>query len=295
MKTDATGKKKTRLLIECGGGLCNRLMALNSALQMADHYGIKDVTIVWRNHRELGCDFEDLFLLRDGIIVKDYYIGARSFAECLKQGRVGDFVKKLFGYLRYRVLKLVNRKNEISVAAGEGNTGSVDHREIQKAAEAGRNIYIHTARGFFGDPFELQVDIRPDIMSKAVAMSRQMGDYVGLHIRRTDHVSAMEHSSLDAFRKTIDRLIKVSSELNLYLATDDMTTYDAFLKAYPKNVFRQEKGAIDRVSTAGIQYALEELLVLSKAKKIYGSFESSYSLMAAKIGNIELEIVENDI
>lgn len=51
---------------------------------------------------------------------------------------------------------------------------------------------------------------------------------------------------------------------------------------------------LSRASENGMKDALIELLVLSKTKKIFGSWWSSYSEMAAKIGNIDLEILKKE-
>ena len=48
----------------------------------------------------------------------------------------------------------------------------------------------------------------------------------------------------------------------------------------------------DRDSIEGIKGGVAEMFILSRTKKIYGSFLSSYSDMASQISGIPLEILK---
>lgn len=48
------------LIVECLGGLTNRLMALTSGLRLANYYGL-GFKLSWESATECGAEFEELF------------------------------------------------------------------------------------------------------------------------------------------------------------------------------------------------------------------------------------------
>ena len=54
------------------------------------------------------------------------------------------------------------------------------------------------------------------------------------------------------------------------------------------------KDEADRNSIAGIKGGIIDMFALSKTNKIYGSFQSSFSELAAQIGNVPIEILQKD-
>ena len=76
-----------------------------------------------------------------------------------------------------------------------------------------------------------------------------------------------------------------------YLASDDAETIAHFRNRFGDAIRTYDK-TFGRTSVQGMQDAVVEMWLLSRTKKIYGSFFSSYSGMAAKIGNIEMILMQ---
>ena len=122
---------------------------------------------------------------------------------------------------------------------------------------------------------------------------------IGVHIRRTDHQQAIDESPLELFIEAIDREQEASSRMaayhgtpfSIYLATDDEATKEAMRKRYGKRVITSEAEAT-RESTDGIRDALVEMYALSRTRHIYGSAGSTFSPIAACLGDVPITILQ---
>lgn len=114
---------------------------------------------------------------------------------------------------------------------------------------------------------------------------------IGIHIRRTDNIKAIQKSPLSLFVDAMRREIDACSDVNFYVATDDVPT-----KAELRSIFGDRILTIDTVnsrnSVEGMKDAVKEMWLLSRTTKIYGCFYSTYSVVASKLTNIPLVILE---
>ena len=84
--------------------------------------------------------------------------------------------------------------------------------------------------------------------------------------------------------------VKRNKDVNFYLCSDDEHTKQFFQTELWINKVKMPEGAISRNSEEGIVQAACEMFALSKTKKIIGSYWSSFGEIAARMGNIEIEI-----
>ncbi len=110
---------------------------------------------------------------------------------------------------------------------------------------------------------------------------------IGVHIRRTDHASAIRHSPLEGFIAKVDAEIERDSSVTIFLATDSDETKTELCKRYHDRLITRRNVA-PRYTLKGERDGLIDMLLLSKTCRIYGSFKSSYSEVAAHIGKINL-------
>ena len=110
-------------------------------------------------------------------------------------------------------------------------------------------------------------------------------NYIGVHIRRTDNDLSIQHSPDTLFIKEMDGAIMANPDVKFYLATDCEKTKAKFKRLYGDRLIFNRSEA-DRGSTSGIIDAVTELYILSKAESIIGSYHSSFSETAAKLGGI---------
>ena len=111
-----------------------------------------------------------------------------------------------------------------------------------------------------------------------------------MHIRRTDNALSIEHSPLDLFFDCLDQELAAHSDLCIYLATDSEEVKQAMRARYGERIVCAESKA-DRSTTEGIREGIADLWTLARTQKIYGSFHSSFSELAAELGNIPLKTV----
>ncbi len=116
---------------------------------------------------------------------------------------------------------------------------------------------------------------------------------VGVHIRRTDNRWAIEKSPLSSFETKMDEELAADNTVRFYVATDDKMVKDALCERYHQHILTSQGDLQRWGNKEGIWQALAEMYALSRTKKIYGSYYSSFSEMAARLGNIELQIVKN--
>jgi len=111
---------------------------------------------------------------------------------------------------------------------------------------------------------------------------------VGIHIRRGDHKKAREHSPLEAFVETMK---KEPESTKFIVATDNASVKRELQTIFGERVLFPAN-SLSRMTRIGMQDALLDFLALSKCSKIVGSYDSSFSEMAALYGNVPLVIIK---
>jgi hypothetical protein len=112
--------------------------------------------------------------------------------------------------------------------------------------------------------------------------------YVGVHIRRTDHIKCIENSPIEFF---IDSMNEEPTDTKFYLATDCLETKNKLKEIFKERIITSAF-PLKRTSREGIRGALQDFVSLSNCSKIIGTKYSSFSEMAALYGSIEL-VVKN--
>ena len=112
---------------------------------------------------------------------------------------------------------------------------------------------------------------------------------IGMQIRRTDHITAIQSSPTACFEAIMEKL---DAHTKVYLATDDEHEKQHFVQLFGDRILTRES-TLERGSKKGIQDAVIEMYILAATNRIYGSKSSSFGQIAAKIGNIEFIEVQN--
>lgn len=131
----------------------------------------------------------------------------------------------------------------------------------------------------------------PRLLAKIEAVASELGSgSVGLHIRRTDNEQSICNSPLELFIQRIEREIAANGNVKFFLATDDEQTKQILCLRYPENIVTRQNVAA-RNDREGVADAVIDLFVLSRTRRLYGSYWSSFSEVASWIGGIPLEVV----
>lgn len=259
------------------GGLCNRMRAIASCIAIAQKKHAL-VTIYWNKYKGLNADFEKLFFK---INVANVQMTNKS-QWLYNVNYTKDYIK------RFLIYKIVHKQifyNYNIYEKKEDLTGKIpksSNRPILLiSGHPMCKDYAETLRNIFKPQSEIQNKIN-EIVSKFAKRT------IGLHIRRTDNAASINNSPLESFMQIIDEEISKDVQTVFYLATDDNNIKKKLIQQYGKKIitFFQDT---NRDSLEGMKIAVIDLFCLSRTNKIIGSVSSSYSQIAADLGNIDIQ------
>ena len=259
------------LYIEPIGGLCNRLRAVNSAVNLGRDLGQKTM-VLWNAKNELNCCYNSLFMPSDEFVVVE------------GRGRVAPLylLKRYMGASYFKEEKIGRIKEDAEAVLS-----------ICRKKEG--NIYFRTGYQFYRTSSYPEL-FRPvyDIAGKVKALQgKWTGHMIGVHIRRTDNKKAIESSGLEDFMRAMEREMEEDFSVGFYLATDSASVQRTLQERFGSRIYFQENVQLTRSSQEGIKSALVDLLCLAGTSKILGSYWSSFSDAAAQWYEIPLEIIRS--
>ncbi len=241
------------IILKPKAGLCNRMRALSSAEFLANKYN-KKVFVLWNMDSGLNCRFDTLFKKIPNVYVFNYRLKFDFIARIVQL-----FVKNKFIDARIR-----------------------QKAEIENAVKTKRFVYISTFSNIYEENNFKKLIIVPEIKAKidAVIPDNQT-NLVGIHIRRTDHVRAIENSPTELFIEEINKEINESPDTRFYLATDSFEEEKVLKETFKNKIITNSSRELSRNSSQGIIDALVDLGCLNKCSKIIGSDWSSFSWTAS--------------
>lgn len=254
-------------------GLCNRMRVVASGYECARERGL-EARVLWDTTNP-GCRaaFHSLFLPVEveGIVVEDT---SALFAQA--QSRRNLYIPKLLRRLRYSTLienynwNWTGKKLELPDAKGS--------MAIYSMHQCGPN-------------YPLSELFRPvPVLASRIDELVPDGPVVGVHIRRTDHVQSIRHASVEDYIGLMDKEIASDDAVRFFLATDDESVKRRLIGHFGKDRISTSSGRLRRDTLEGIEGAVVDLFALSRCNRILGSYYSSYSEIAAELGQIDLII-----
>jgi hypothetical protein len=251
------------------GGLANRMRVIASAYHYALEYQYP-VTLIWERSFVLNCPFTRLFKLPDNTSLIEYSRSPLSV-------RALSFSQKFL------------RKTGISIPLGHdyylvGDAVQNDDKVNQLTAH--QKVYIETVHKFAeqhrGGALLVPVE---ELQTSISHVRNNYKDFtLGVHIRRTDNMNSIKFSPLKEFFHVIDQELSKHPDLSIFLATDSLPEEQAMKNRYKDRVMCLHK-TLNRNDEKGIRDALVDLYCLAASDKIIGSHYSSFSEVAAQIGN----------
>ena len=259
------------IVIPCGG-LANRMRVVHSAMAWQAQNNGK-IRIGWIENAELNCSYDMLF---ENVC------------------RV-----KHFSIMWLNLLKIKKYLNPILLKFGVRVWNTEEFTELMQYVKQGKRnkcdiIFSYTEfypSEYFHKEYFLPTSSVKIELEKVIAGFT--ADTIGVHIRRTDNSWSIEHSPIEAFVERMEAEIQNHSTMRFYLATDDYSTKQLMKDKFGDRIITSRSKAV-RNTQVGIIEAWIELLALSHTQKILGSYYSSFSEMAARIGGIELNVVWNE-
>ena len=257
------------------GGLCNRLRVVLSAIE-ASRRGVAPIQIHWGRDAECRAWFEELFLP----------ISSATFRIVHRQWWAAPITRR-----NLHLPALLRRA--MGYRLQQANCLPGNDEAFYRMAR-GAKVYLsggYSLCSYSPQCLEL-LQPQPEIQRRVEALvARFSASTVGVHIRRTDNVKSMQHSTPDGFRRAMRKALAEDAETTFFLATDD-----ALLKAELEQEFAPRvitcHNPVRRYTLEGMCDAVVDLWCLAATRRIIGSYWSSFTDTAAELRQLPLEIVE---
>jgi hypothetical protein len=272
------------IYIEPCAGLGNRFIGIACA-----YYAAKELhsplTVVWKRESVMGTRASSLIRLPSDIPVIE-------INQCgYRKGKL-DHLKGTV------ILSALHNKCGLSLSCDD-ITALYNHggfENVKALISRQENVYIKATNPFYDlstvdNPLGF-IRPAPAITEKVVAtIGSKASSCIGVHVRRTDHLEAIANSPLELFEKRMTEFINADPQTKFYVATDDNSVLNELSAKFPDRIVTLADKCLSRDSEQGIIDAYTEMLCLSRCQRIIGSFNSTFSSMAAAIGNIPLEVM----
>ena len=256
-------------------GLCNRILGILSAVSFAEEVN-QPLVIIWERQSDCNCDPRIIFSINSNVIKKIIVLPYVDFG-------IRAEIRKRINIFRMNALK-----NRCSIVELNEEFYKNKDELIENAKD--NTLFLSSYSHWWGtdDDFE-RITFNREINMKAEENRKRCGEKCcGVHIRRTDHDICKDNSPTDIF---IENLKREPEDVSFYVATDDLREVDILKGVFGSDrIFYKKNIVLNRDKEEGIMQAAEELLTLSKMDKIYGSYGSTFSKSASRIGKIELRI-----
>lgn len=263
------------------GGLGNRMRVIDSAVALGKRLN-RPVRVIWERNRDLNCRFDRLFRPSGDFAVME--TGYRSDRHPARLS-----VKFFYGTaLGRKLIRLFRRGFFFDTDLQE----LPENPELIERMRRCRQVRLVTWNRFMPEDSlaEHFVPAAP-LQERIDEFARRIGPHtVGVHIRRTDNRKASAQSPLELFAEAMRREIYAEPRADFFIATDSPATEKQLETEFPGKILLRPK-ELSRESEQGVQDALVDLFCLSRTRKIYGSYWSSFSETAAALSGIELVIL----
>lgn len=266
-----------RITLVPTAGLCNRMNAILCAIVSYEQYKIP-TEIYWEKTNDCYAEFSDLFKPLNHPDIKIMPLNKLYLKPGSKKNLfLPSLLRKFMFDASYDGTKIANKK-------------------LSETCNNKNNIYITSYNLFTPIPpikFKVAQYFRPTNEIKGIIddiiQNHFSTNAVGVHIRRTDNISAINNSPIENFIQIMDTEISTNPNTIFYLATDSQLTKKELVKRYGKRIVSLA-GVLNRNSIEGMKNAVIDLYCLGNTKKIIGSHSSTYSIMASKLYQNQLII-----
>lgn len=274
------------IIIEPCAGLGNRFIGLASAYHAAKELN-QELVVIWKSETVLGAAMDKLFSLPDSIKteqIAEYGYKLDFFGQIR-----GNNIKKKYRKMADEFFECDDIMNLYNEKGCEGVKALFDsHKSIYiKATNPFWNIFDIEGAFDFIKPSKIVTDRKDMVLQDA-----RDKKLVSVHIRRTDHIESIKNSPLELFVEKMQSELAGDPDTYFYLATDDTGVEKELKEIFGQRIITFENKSLKRDDEQGIIDAYVEMLCLASGTKILGSFNSTFSLMASKIGNIPLIVVK---
>lgn len=261
------------LFVQPQGGLCNRMRTIAGAYKLAKITN-RRLVVLWVRSSELNERFHQLFEPMPFKVIDDH---------------PGSIIQRW-------LWRIVNRTKYFTLIDDEKiqNSGWRDSSTLEWTNElVNKNLLICACHDIIKD---CDYSIFKPLDSIKKRCSIDINDNViGIHIRRTDNIESVRNSPTELFVQKMNEEIETMKAVRFFLATDSSQEEALLKERFGNRIIINPKTSIDRNNPIAIQEALLDLYSLSRCWKIYGSYYSSFSDVAAVWGRVRKETIISEI
>ncbi len=269
-----------KIVVKANGGLGNKMRVISSCVALSQKLE-ETIYILWVRNYELNCAYRDLFEPIDGLVVTD-------LAYIPSWNKIG---------LKLRALKLKKTYEYFDICYTDIDILEIlqGNKDISDCISGMKSVFLDTCQQFYGETQFLSypspiAPIRSEIKRRIALLG---SGYIGVHIRRGDNNKAREYSITELFVAQMSKKIEQYPSVKFFLATDDKNEVTTLKDFFGNRIFHFTK-RLKRNEPEHIVQALVDLMVLSNASEIFGSYFSSFSEVAASIGRIKLNVIKSE-
>jgi len=258
-------------------GLVNRLRALASAKILSDYTGRK-LFVNWYPSKECNIEWAELFVNK----LERYPFHLSSFQAGIN---LYDDENNADGFYWDMPQSLISNRSEVVAVHTCFN---FQFKEMTKEA------YM-SAKSLFYKGLQPVHKVEKSV-SDIYKRYFEGNDVVGVHIRRTDHLSFIQKDPrlvcpTDMFIEAMRNILNNNSKTMFFLSTDDKKEERRISRVFQDAVIVYEKETVRRDTKKGMQGALVDWLLLSKTSMIISSYSSSFGEEAGMVNMISVESV----
>jgi hypothetical protein len=282
----------SHLIVECIGGLTNRLMALTSGLRLANYYGL-GFKLSWEAATECGAEFADLFDNKFDLVSPNL---RSQYANGTQIG---------FGGTGWG-------KDPVLAKPPEGEDFWLTTHAIIAHSHEGRNRNFFPDDGIIFDIGRYVRMLRPSksVLQTVDSVQFDPNNTVTLHIRRpysrdvkiSEGAHANEQRlygsiSDDSFCTIIADVLQQDDRLNILLCTNSDETQAFIRQRFDTKIVTYEKSsnALDTGQASSARDALVDIVLMSRTAGIIRQADTHFGLYAS-LGNLinNLVIIRNE-
>lgn len=269
--------KKNGLVVVPQGGLGNRMRVIRSAYDVALRMPF-DVEVAFAADEQCNCSFSDLF--------QEIQAPCDNFK--IRPAEYLDMPATKHNFYMPALIRAIVYK------ARRSNFNASGNEDIFKLVEQYGSVFVSTCYEFCSDDMSMADIFKPSelVLSAVEAITAQFKPYTaGFHIRATDNAEAAAASPLELFVDAARTEFKAHPDAALFVAADSDEARQQFKAELGDSVIVSPR-VIDRASTEGMVAAAADMFALSRCNKIYGSYYSSFSEIAAELGGKRAQILK---
>lgn len=287
------------------GGLCNRIRVIDSLLAIANQTQ-KKLVVIWERNPTLNCGYLDLFQPTEKFELLETkprrgwsfplfpsrrptgFLKSWLYSQTRKKHQIESEV--FFDQLSDKIesLRPVDPEKYPDIHAFDKCSYDL-FADLRATLQTDSNCFLTTCWRADGDPCYGDLFQPADkVAAKISDITSRFGKAtIGVHIRGTDAAITKKYSSVEAFKSAMDAAIEREPETDFFLATDEPAIKTDLIKTYDGRLHFFDQPDYSRNSPENIENALVDLLCLASTKRVFGSYFSTFSQLAAQWNGVE--------